>query len=535
MPRQRLFLASFVLASTMLISGLILGVASPATAVEYPMGSISGVVTPESAHVSPDEFEVSFGLEDGTYDFDPDPTVNSDNLSSVPDTNGNYSASLQAGRYVVYVRPVTSEAEAEYPPMYYPAVGTSFLASWVTVVEGENTVLNLEPKLGGYFSAAVNFTETVTNPTMFWSLVDSTGSFPMSEAEMLRASYPATESREGTWVMGPVLPGTYRVGVEWVLSDEYFNDPPVRWRVQWYDHVASSKNATSIVVYGEQTTPAGSFDFIPASDAFISGRVFDASHNPVEGAWVGAESTTGEIAWADEATDADGNYAVRYLNPGDYTVMADGEQGSLMTSVYGFYPESATYDGATMVTVDDAKEYGGIDITLTAGQTPSQFWDLTKYQVEVPPTASTTAELLALLQARGVDIESLDDWGVIQNDNDDTLVIEDLPWKGAHDSMVDVYGYSSAKLLGSFPVRNDSVSALISTVGFGNGNHHILIVGRDSGSLRAADLTVGDSALADSGVSASPLGGLSAILLFSGATLVVASVRMRRKARLAAR
>lgn len=536
MSRKSLFFASLVVTPVLLVGGIVLGSTSPAHAVDYPLGSISGVVTPEGSHASPDEFEVSFGIEEGTFDPDPDYEYEHPTTATPNSADGQYSLALRAGRYLAYIRPITTDAEAVYPPMYYPGVGTNFLATWVTVVEGENTTLNLEPQVGGFFSADIGFTAPVTYPTMTWTLVDPTGSFPMSEAGPLRIdSYPDTVTREGLWVMGPILAGTYRVGVEWVLSNEYFDDPPVRWRVQWYDHVASSKNATSVVVKKSQTTSALAFDFVPAPDSFISGRVLDANHDPVEGAWVGAESTSGEIAWADEATDADGNYAVRYLSPGDYTVMADGEYGSLETSFYGFYPDSATYDGATLVTIDDAREYGGIDITLTSGQTLTSFWDLTRYQVEVPPAASSTEELLALLQARGVDIESLDEWGVTRDPNDATLTIENLPWTGAQDSMVDVYGYSTAKLLGSFPVRNDSISAIISTASLGNGDHHILIVGRDSGSLRAADLTIGGSGLANTGASGSPLGGLSAFLLFSGVLFVAASIRMRRKAKASAK
>lgn len=527
---------AFAVAPTVLAAGLVLGIVTPANAdVSYPMGTISGVVTPEGALVTPDQFSISFDIEAGTYASDPDFEFEHP-ATAEPGLDGSYSVSLRAGRYVAYVRPVTNEAKADYPPSYYPGVSTNYLASWVTVVEGENTILNLGPKIGGFFSTDIHFEGTVTQPTMSWTLVDPTASFPLSEAVGPRvASFPDTVSREGVWVIGPILPGKYRVGVDWVLSDEIWDTPPVRWRVQWYDHVASAKNATTISVTAGNTTQAGSFNFIPAPNAFISGRVLDASHNPVEGAWVGAESTNGEIAWADEATDAEGHYAVRYLSPGDYTVMADGEQGSIKTTVYGFYPDSATYDGATKVTVDAAQEYGGIDITLTPGQAPEEFWNLTKYQVEVPPMASTTAELLELLHARGVAIESLDDWGVVYVNDDESLSITGLTWKGAQDSMVDVYGYSSAKLLGSFPVRNDSVTAVIPTASLGNGNHHLLIVGRDSGNLRAADFTISDTGLAATGTNSSPLGGLSAALILGGVILLLGAARMRKKGRSAAR
>lgn len=522
--------ASFIVSAAMLVAGLVLGAAPAANAVTYPMGTISGVVSPTNGDAAPDEFIVRFQLEADTYPLDPD--FDFVNIETVPDSvTGAYSLSVRAGRYLVYVEPQSSNAKSKYPLTYYPAAPIDYLASWVTVTEGNVTTADVAPPLGGFIAAEVNFAGTVTLPTMGWQTYDSTGSFPMGGPTGPRiVSFPATTSREGTWVIGPIMAGTYRVGTEWILSDEYFIGSGTRWRTQYWDHVSSVKNASPVVVQAGQTTTGLAFDIVKSPEASISGVVYDSSHQPIAGAYVAAESTNGEMSWS-SVTAADGSYTINYLGAGTYTVFANAQDEYPMTS-YGYAPNSATYEGATpVILADDINGQYGIDVTVQSGRSPLRDW--TRYQIELPPPASTSSELLALLQARGVAIDSLDDWGATATQG--AIFINNLPWSGSRDSAVDIYGYSNAKWLGSVAVRDDMITTNISLTGFTAGDHHILLVGRDSGDVRAADLTVQGAALANTGPRETPLGGLSAFLVFGGMLLVVASVRMRQKAKLARR
>jgi LPXTG-motif cell wall-anchored protein len=106
----------------------------------------------------------------------------------------------------------------------------------------------------------------------------------------------------------------------------------------------------------------------------------------------------------------------------------------------------------------------------------------------------------------------------------------DLPWAGDGDTYVDVYAYSTAKYVGTFPVVDGKVVIDSADLSFlSTGAHHLVFVGQQTSSLLVANLTVVAAAagatLAFTGENAAPALALGGALIVFGGVLFV----MRRR------
>ncbi len=510
------------IAVTGLVAGAIMVSAAPANAIVYTFGTIEGDVTFADPSVDPTAFDIYFFLEAGTYPYDP--VYDSVNQVVSPDSSAHFvSPSLRTGRYLVYVTTDDSVYKEVYPKFYYPNAKADFTATWVIVVDGGVATADLAPQVGGYIQVNVTFSGTSTNPGIQWPTYDSTGSVPLggpTGEHSRRLTYDPDTG--GIWLVGPIAAGTYRLSG---IAASVETTPGHIWREQYWDHKSALLNSSTITVVAAATTTGVSMDFVISPAATISGTVTDSHGNPVMGAIVGAESTTGEVGWT-SISDASGHYTVQYLGAGDYTVYAAVlPPWPGRTTQYGYYPNVTDYDSATLVTLaSDSTSATGVNIQMSDGLAPEAVWDLTRYQVSLPPPASTTAELLALLTDRSISTESLSDWGATYLNG--IVSFEDLPWSGARDSFVDVFVYSSPQQLGSFPVIGDKLSAAVSLSGLSAGHHTLVLVGRDSGDIKVADVTVAGP-LAATGSSAAPVAPLGVALLMLGLVALIV-VRRRR-------
>jgi LPXTG-motif cell wall-anchored protein len=509
---------------------LVAGVSAPASAVTG--GSVSGTLTLANPGDLPTDFRVDFlpATPSGLPGLPP---------SVVPEPDGTFAITLPADHYLVQFVPTSTAMKAVYPSYYYPGSWSIAGATYVTVTDLVNTAISFSPTLGGFIEATSAFNATAVDPNIRFAFYDETGTVQVSGPRPIAVSYPGSVS--GGWepahpvgMVGPVPPGRYRV---WAQAA---TDPssPLQWAAQYWNHSPSLKNAYIVSVAQNATTRGLSFTFDQFAAGSISGRVVDAAGNGIARAMVGAETSEGVISGLgkDFFTDSDGNFSILYLAPGDYTVAAwTFTPGRTGVSRYTYYPASATYAGAAPVTVTTGRARVG-DIALATDRDVVNETGLFRFQGQTLAPASDTASLLSLLANRDVNIESTSDWGghdkVSQAED---IKIDGLAWSGPNDAVVDVFGYSTATYLGTFAVSGGVLNLSIAAGSLAAGNHHLLVVGRSSGSLRAATITVTPAAagstatLPNTGVTAQPMVlVLALLLLLAGAVLVQFRRRVRR-------
>ncbi len=123
------------------------------------------------------------------------------------------------------------------------------------------------------------------------------------------------------------------------------------------------------VAAADGKTTAGVNWFLPLGGE-ISGTVTTgASHAPVRGICVEADSTTGAEGFGDAVTAADGSYAIKGLVAGKYEVSFNpgcGNSGSFAPVVYDNQVSDA---GADSVPVATGQDVTGIDASMPAGGT----------------------------------------------------------------------------------------------------------------------------------------------------------------------
>lgn len=529
-PRLSRRFAAVLLLLGGLLSGLV--VAAPAQAA-VPGGDLVGTLTLSDAAHNPEDYVV--------YLY---PTFPMDQLSwprTIPEPDGTYAfTNVPVGDYLLRFEPI-GDLEWIYPDYYYPGSVSVVGAQFVTVTQGETTTVDFAPPVGGFVEVEVGFDGTSTDPGIQFYLYDQTGSVAIYGP--LGAPVRFLDSGTGGWTpehpvatLGPLQAGSYRVGALAASAEAGFGGASV-WATTYWNKTTNLKHASVFAVEPGETSDADvSLFFEKLPSGGINGRVVDASGNAVVGAFVGAESTTGDInqlgRWA-VRTDENGQYKLPYLLPGDYTVFAYTVEMYVETITdYEYYSEQDTYESATLVTVTDSVQY---DISFSLGENnPALREDqLMKAQHKMLPPASETADLLSLLDSRGIPVEPLSEWGATDEiPVEESTVIDDVEWT-SDDTIVDLFGYSTATYLGSFAVGAGQTDVVIPAETLPVGSHHVLLVGRDTGDMRAAEVDViaGDGegpALAATGTEVSPWPlAVVGLLVLAGAT-VMASARRRR-------
>jgi LPXTG-motif cell wall-anchored protein len=508
------------------VAAVALTLAGGPAASALPVGTIAGTVTiPYGVGITPDLFIMVIEKWDGPV------STNAGQFNLDP--TGNFSVDVEPGDYALYFSPDDSipgnPAKDVYPVQwnggaFAPAELTTF-----AVTSGMTTTVNHEMIRGGFIQVHVDFGSTATHPSFQWAVSDATGTYGVGRAaagehfSMAAADYDPDAG--GTGYVGPLLPGTYRLCAMSPLTDETAVDLAHAWANQCWDHVNSVHNASQVTVAAGMTATGVSFDFVRLPTGSISGTVRDSVGDPVPGAYVGAESTDGVVGGLGDWTgvaDSSGNYTIRYLAPGDYTVFAfDGASDFDAITEYEFYSGRSVYDDADLVTVGTTN-VTPIDFHLGTGLAPLAFQDFLRYQAGyVPPPAFDTSALLTFLSLEGIDIDSLDDWAADFSAN--TITVDNLPWL-AEDRFIDIFGYSTGQYLGTFPVKANLVSFSVSTASLGAGVHHVVLVGRDSGDVQAAKF---GTALASTGTDAAPIALIGGLLLAAGVLMLVRRRRLQ--------
>jgi len=165
---------------------------------------------------------------------------------------------------------------------------------------------------------------------------------------------------------------------------------------------------------------------------------------------------------------------------------------------------------------------------------------LTVDQVSEQFGADTAALLESYLRETGREVPpTIDELFTSDSEIDLTDFTAWLSWTG--DETVKLYGYSTPTYLGTFPVVNGraEISGVDLSV-LGEGEHHLLVVGEQSGAFQVAALDItapqeveeaapaptAEAPAADTGISPWVMGGIAAALL---AALIVTAVLVRRR------
>jgi hypothetical protein len=155
-----------------------------------------------------------------------------------------------------------------------------------------------------------------------------------------------------------------------------------------------------------------------------------------------------------------------------------------------------------------------------------------------PPAADSDA-LLQLIDDAGVDVAA--DTAKFDAGTDLTKLDVSSPidavfagWSDPSDAFVDVYAYSTASYLGTFPVVGGDVMLTgLDLSALAPGGHHLLLRGQSSDALAVVAFSVlaaaaPDPALAATGVEAGLVSGAALLLLVVGGVLLGVARRMRR-------
>lgn len=285
-------------------------------------------------------------------------------LSDTTDPNGEYTLYMRDGSYRVGV----DGTDEGYQSEYYDNVTDQGSATVVPVSEGSTASdidFSLEPFTGGGTISGRVFNHD-GSAGYGYVAVDSIG--PSSEYR------DTTTQGNGTYSISGLPTGDY-----WVRYSSS-NRP-----TQYYHRKAGKDWANPVTVSAGQET-AG-IDFTLWEGAAITGRVTDASENPIEDVVVTrshAQSSSGSPVYR---TDADGGYTISDIAPGRYRVRAEKE-GSVYVPQY--YQNKFRWDSADLVDVPDGQtvtvdfqmaEGGSISGTVTA---PSEI-SLYNRRIEVTP------------------------------------------------------------------------------------------------------------------------------------------------------
>jgi len=257
--------------------------------VVSPTGKISGTVTESDATAIEGAYVLATDSADEVVAFD------------TTDSAGNYELSaLATGSYTVTALRSNGIEIAK--------------VSNISVTNGQTINRDLSAGGGSISGSVKNSSQTAIEGATLTAMKDG-------------KMYKTTSAANGTYIIEALFAGSYQVTV----------DPGEN------DYVASKIN--DITVVANQETP--NQDFTLSQDGKITGTITDSSQDPIEGAIVLAiEPDDAEndptVAFIPTKTDADGNYTIRHLRSGTYTIY---------------------------VRADDYVSDSETDVSVTAGQT----------------------------------------------------------------------------------------------------------------------------------------------------------------------
>lgn len=177
----------------------------------------------------------------------------------------------------------------------------------------------------------------------------------------------ACSDESGGYVVGSLLQGEYYVWASGrdcqTWEDLYLSE--------YYDDAAGMDQAILVYVSGGDTTHG--IDFILSEGGSISGYVRDSDGlNPIENVSVEIFDEEGGH-YSGNCTDVDGRYVAHRMRSGAYFVGATGFDCAIGSPLYAgeLYHGAASWEQATLVSVEDGDTTEGINFQLTPFETPT--------------------------------------------------------------------------------------------------------------------------------------------------------------------
>lgn len=173
-------------------------------------------------------------------------------------------------------------------------------------------------------------------------------------ADDTRVSLNARTAADGTYLLGPLLPGTYKLRCD--PTPEQF------LAVEYFDSIVRIAEATPIVVVAG--AGATGRNFVLDGGGTIRGQITDELTGlPLAGIDIDILTATTVIRLDQSSkTDANGNFVAGPLPAGSYIVRADAPVVSAYADRY--FPLSATAGGATVLTITGGTDQTAINIAL---------------------------------------------------------------------------------------------------------------------------------------------------------------------------
>ncbi len=269
--------------------------------------------------------------------------------SAMTDVNGDYTIQgLAAGQYLatagkqglaqVFATGASVPSVADVSTLTAGTVTTvNFALQPLGSITGHVLQPNGQPLVGASVSASL------IQPVGISWFPQSFGSYGASAFTDAAGSYTLTglAPADFTLMVGPGSQGD-------PLAFEYYLN---QYRQTTADPVA--------VVPGAATT---GIDFRLEVGGVISGRVTGPNGEPIVGTGVSAIDLTSQYAGSDTYTDANGEYVLRGLIPGSFTVQVNAIDDLPFT----YYPSTTSPADGTLVTVALGQTRTGIDIQMQA-------------------------------------------------------------------------------------------------------------------------------------------------------------------------
>ncbi len=303
-----------------------------------------------------------------------------------------YGATDEEGRYVLrglesgdYVVAALSNNPFYFTRVYFDGVATEDEATLVAVTEGEETagidlLLDLPDDLGSLSGSVLDSDGKPIADAMVWIFSDTlwgsdSTAVPVGDdgsVEPGTPDFPVTPGTPIVSVQVPVDPtGAFRI--DGIPAGPYLVAAEVHTREYgfwiWYPSSMTRDGAKVVTVEGDRET-SGVDIVVPGFDGFITGKVTNASGDPLAGAtvWIQPESfadgsyrysTIEQVAVADSS----GMYLFRGIPDGGYRLVASA--CGAMECVRRWWPEAQVPEEADVVRVSEGKAVqGSIDFVL---------------------------------------------------------------------------------------------------------------------------------------------------------------------------
>lgn len=234
---------------------------------------------------------------------------------------------------------------------FYGGVAELESATAITISGGNNSGNDITLETGGLISGMVRGTAGAPLNGIDLDVYDATGAW---------LSYDGTTEADGTYVIGPLPAGQYKVKSDPEELSGYAE--------MFYNGTYAKSLATNITVTDQSTTSGIDFDHVQG--AFISGTIVDTGGSPLADVDLDVYTASGSLLNTTARTEPDGTYSLGPLVDGNYTIKADPDPLLSQFYIDQFFGNTSNRLDATLVTVAGVN-VSDIDFTLEDGGTIS--------------------------------------------------------------------------------------------------------------------------------------------------------------------